>query len=102
MELASSEVAVEKLDGIATYVSLLHGADGLVTYRVENPAVLPAAELYQLREKLLNADEGKDIYLYGRVSSNVFTAYGIREGGYWLSDDDFTMFCEAMDVPYIE
>lgn len=102
MEVSSSPVADENLQptGIPTYICLLHGKDGLVTYRLADPALISAAELYLLREKLQEADEGNDIYLYGRVNGRRFTATSVREGGKALTEDDFIMFCEALEIPY--
>lgn len=77
-----------------------------------------------LFEKLRNMDEGQDLYLFGEVygmkgQSRIqdlaytdevsgepkFAAFDIYEGrkgrGRWLNVGDFTMACEAMDIPTV-
>lgn len=71
------------------------GALGFHSYENAN-----IAALWDIEHKLRTFYEGECLTLIGSAQGNDFTASMIFEGGVKLGDDDYTMFCASMEIPF--
>ena len=102
MEVSVSTSPAEVLAPTFTDVRIIlheHPATGELTFTVSEEGWY-VFDLYELKDKLYRAYEGKPLTLLGRLREDYFVITSIIEGRTELTPNDFELFCLAMEIPY--